>query len=293
VALGGAGHKYWSAFDEVTQENVEIISKEISDILFKPTLKSRFDSLNLPIGGTNLGSKDQQLILSLVKLLHTENTNKSNAENIIACLRNSLKTLQRINSSHASSLGFHSVLYVYDESGVFKQGYLLGLVRFFISITNLNNFIKVRGKFESSLFTHKNYLQQIVKVKKASYDSQGEEISIFYKFLLANIINSTIEIERSISDSFDYIDVNKREISYGATPHGRFKMHHKNNIFIRERMTKELSCPICNGYMEGKFNSTDHIIRKVEGGINGVSNGQNTHLYCNTSNKNLKMRYKY
>lgn len=286
IYWGGSGHKYWSEFDEETQTQIENKSKEIHDILFKPTLQTRLESLNLPIGGTNLGSKDQQLILSLVKIIYTDKENKSKSENVILCLNETLKVLRQINSKHSSSLGFHAALYVYDESGLFKQGYLLGLVNFFSTITNINAFLSVRDKFEKFLFSHKNYLQQITKVKKSSYDQQGIFIAQFYKFLLANINLSIDEIETAISDNFDYIDARKKEISYGATPHGKFKMHHKNNIFIRERMAKELKCPLCNGYMEGKFNSTDHIIRKEDGGTNSIRNGQNTHMYCNTSFKN-------
>ncbi|WP_369686689.1 HNH endonuclease [Photobacterium leiognathi] len=40
------------------------------------------------------------------------------------------------------------------------------------------------------------------------------------------------------------------------------------------------------GYLEGRYNSTDHIIRREDGGHNGINNAQNTHLYCNTSLKN-------
>ncbi|GGZ11543.1 GmrSD restriction endonuclease domain-containing protein [Shewanella fodinae] len=286
IYWGGTGHKYWRDFESSIQADIENKSNKINEMLFKPTLKSRLDSLNLPIGGTNLGSKDQQLILSLVKIIYQDDDNLSKQQNVVNCLNKTLKVIRQINSEHASSLGFHSVVYVYDESGLFRHGYLLGLIDFFIKIKDLNHFTKVRGKFETFLFERKNYLQQIVKVKKSSYDSQGEAISDFYCFLLNNIELSYDDLEKAIESKFEFIDVRKRSISYGSTPHGRFQMHHKNNIFIRERMANELKCPICHGFMGGKFNSTDHIIRKEDGGTNDVFNGQNTHLFCNTTFKN-------
>ncbi|WP_305817101.1 DUF262 domain-containing protein [Photobacterium leiognathi] len=54
IYWGGAGHKYWSEFGLDVQEKIEMKSKEIHDILFKPTLQSRLENLNLPIGGSNL-----------------------------------------------------------------------------------------------------------------------------------------------------------------------------------------------------------------------------------------------
>lgn len=286
IYWAGTGHKYWNALEDDTQRQIEEKSKEINEILFKPVLKSRLDSLNLPIGGTNLGSKDQQLILSLVKIIYAEDTSISIDKNVRNCLSQTLSILRKINSSHSSSLGCHAVLYVYDESGLFRHSYLLGLVNFFTKLTNIDAFIKIRGKFENFLYTHKNYLLQIAQYKKASYDAQGEAIAEYYKFLMANILNDTDELEKAIKDSFPFINVDKREISYGESPKARFKMEQKNHIFIRERMSKELFCPICQGYMEGKFNSTDHIVRKEDGGSNSVKNGQNTHLYCNTTFKN-------
>lgn len=286
IYWGGTGHKYWGEFSEEVQTSIEINSKKINKLLFTPTLKNRLDSLNLPIGGTNLGSKDQQLILSMVKIIYTENTSTTKEKNVLNCLIKTQKLLNQINSSHPSSLGFHATLYVFDESGSFKQGYLLGLIEFVMDL-KIDIFLKVRSKFEKFLFSHKNYLQQITSKKKASYESQGKEICSFYKLLLIAMSKSSDqEVEDMISQKFDYLNIDKREISFGASPHGKFQMHHKNNIFIRERMAAELKCPLCGGYLEGKFNSTDHIIRRQEGGTNDTKNGQNTHPFCNTSYKN-------
>ncbi|WP_305817100.1 hypothetical protein [Photobacterium leiognathi] len=74
---------------------------------------------------------------------------------------------------------------------------------------------------------------------------QGEYICEFYKFLLANINKSVTEIEKEIDDNFDYIDIKKKVISFPENPHGKFKMHHKNFTFIRERMANEILCPLC------------------------------------------------
>lgn len=290
IYWSGSGHKYWKEFDEKTQEAIENKSKEINDILFIPTLKNRIDSLNLPIGGTSLGSKDQQLILSLVKLIYKNNANANDnkGKDVVNCLTATLKVLRSLNSSHSSSVGFHAALYVYDESGVFKHGYLLGLIEFFLNIKSINSFLKVRFDFEMFIFNNKNYLQQIAAKKKGSYDLQGVEIASFLKLILDSINkkNKANEIISNIKDSFSYINTSQREISYGSTPKGKFQVHHKNNIFIRERMPKENKCPLCKGFMEGKHNSTDHIVGRKSGGNNCVSNGQTTHLFCNTTYKN-------
>lgn len=287
IYWGGSGHKYWSNFSEENQSKIESLSKEIHDILFKPVLKNRLDSLNLPIGGTNLGSKDQQLILSLVKKVYDDNNNKSREENVIDCLNQTRKILRTINSNHTSSLGFHAAVYVYDESGVFKQGYLLGLVDFVKNLHNKKAFCGVRGKLESFILEHKNYQLQILTKFKASYEQQGNAIGRYYSLLLKSMhLETNSQIEAVISDNFDFLNIEKKEISYGSTPNGKFKLHQKNNCFLKERLPKEIKCPLCGGYLEGKNNSTDHIIRREEGGSNSLQNAQNTHHWCNSGLKN-------
>lgn len=60
------------------------------------------------------------------------------------------------------------------------------------------------------------------------------------------------------------------------------KQQIKMNTFV-EALPK---CPICGGYICSSSISIDHIQRKQDGGTNAISNGQVTHLYCNTSYKN-------
>jgi len=61
----------------------------------------------------------------------------------------------------------------------------------------------------------------------------------------------------------------------------------KSKIFIRDTLKYSMTCPICHGYIDtNKSASYDHIIRKSEGGLGNIENGQITHPYCNQSIKN-------
>lgn len=60
----------------------------------------------------------------------------------------------------------------------------------------------------------------------------------------------------------------------------------REQIKIRTFVSTLPKCPICGGYLDNKSISVDHIKRKADGGDNSISNGQVTHLYCNTTYKN-------
>ncbi len=47
----GTGHKYWSAFDESVQLDIEKLAKEVYDLIFKPDLDSQIKTSDLPVAG--------------------------------------------------------------------------------------------------------------------------------------------------------------------------------------------------------------------------------------------------
>ena len=65
-----------------------------------------------------------------------------------------------------------------------------------------------------------------------------------------------------------------------------FNANRKSEVFLKQAFPSALKCPICGGLLHVNSISIDHIIRKEEGGLSNISNGQATHFYCNTTYKN-------
>jgi hypothetical protein len=122
ILRSGKGHKYWSSYSPVCQEEIQNLAKEINDIIFQPALTNPIKTLDLPLGGKNFSSQGQSLILELVnKTNNHADTDKladdSNGLQTINFLKNCLKVVRRMNSVHASSLGLHPAVYLYSKDG--------------------------------------------------------------------------------------------------------------------------------------------------------------------------------
>ena len=66
----------------------------------------------------------------------------------------------------------------------------------------------------------------------------------------------------------------------------KYSTNTKSKIFIDEAIEKSIRCKICNGWIDSKSITIDHIQRKSEGGSGTEDNGQIAHPYCNTQIKN-------
>jgi hypothetical protein len=65
-----------------------------------------------------------------------------------------------------------------------------------------------------------------------------------------------------------------------------FSSERKSAIYINETLNAAPKCKICRGYIHRNSISIDHIIRKQDGGLGTIENGQLTHPFCNTGIKN-------
>ena len=122
----------------------------------------------------------------------------------------------------------------------------------------INEFCKVRYKFEQILLKYEFLIQQIVRKWRQS--KRGYKFNYLKIAIIDNTSNPT----------------NRKDFSRGE------KVQIKVNTLIKGIPL----CPICNGYIDMNSSSIDHIQRKRDGGIAEINNGQVTHIYCNTTLKN-------
>src|SRR5687768_5389685 len=66
----GTGHKYWSAFSESKQNEIEQIAREVYDVLFKPAIETPLKTLDLPVAGRGYSADSIKMIFDLVNFVN-------------------------------------------------------------------------------------------------------------------------------------------------------------------------------------------------------------------------------
>lgn len=297
IIRGGQGHKYWADFSAENQAEIQKLSKEIHDILYSPILKTPLKTLDIPIGGKLFSAQSLPLILEFVNMANQIDKdfsktleNDKDGYETINYLKKARKIAWRINSVHPSSLGLHPIIYFYSIEGKHKPASFYYTVAFLLELertNSYNDFIKVRGDFESFLVEYDYVLTQITRNYRSATRSIPHVVDLF-KILISKL-NEGITVNDSIQnivkqEKFRFIKLEDKEEE--QTGFRDFTTETKSEVFIREAIKNGLRCKICNGFLHKNAITIDHIDRKEEGGLGIPDNGQLTHPYCNTTFKN-------
>lgn len=293
IIRSGKGHKYWSSFSAEAQSKIQELAAEINSILFAPKLQTPIKTLDIPVAGKLYSAQALPLILDMINIVGgEENSNDDQTGEVtIQVLKNVRKVVYLLNSNHPSSLGLHPVVYFYSQEGRHKTASFLAMIDFVASLEKrdkLNEFVKVRSKFEQFILGHDYLVQQINRKYRTAQKSYGM-ISQFFREIVEGLVKglSEKEVLMSIqaSESFDYLTLQSQ--SHTIIEHGKdFSSDTKSAVYIREVLHSAPRCKICNGYIHRNSISIDHIQRKQDGGMGIIDNGQLTHPYCNTGFKN-------
>jgi hypothetical protein len=297
IIRSGKGHKYWSNFEKAKQIEIQEISKEINTILFDPKLQTPIKTLDIPIGGKVYSAQALPLIHEFVNVVSgkVENSKQitnddSTGDETINVLKKVRKIAWRINSNHPSSLGLHPVAYFYSQDGRHKVASFFAIVDLIMDLdkrNKINDFIRVRAKFEI-LIQKYDYLVQQINRRHRSVQSSYKYISSFFNKNI-ELLNKGKNIDESITqiikeDSFNYLTLmTEKEIT---TNQKDFSSAKKSAIYIRDVIQNAPVCKICQGLIHRNSISIDHIQRKKDGGVAEIDNAQLTHPYCNTGFKN-------
>ena len=105
ILRSGKEQKYWSAYQESMQKEIQKMSKEINDIVFQPSLKNPVKTLHVPSRGKGFSSQSQSLILELVNKANQISPKDELVDDLdgiatLTYLKNCLKSVRRMNSIH-------------------------------------------------------------------------------------------------------------------------------------------------------------------------------------------------
>ncbi len=296
IMRSGTGHKYWSDFLPEKQNEIETIAQELHQLIFEPKLKNPIKTLDVPIVGNLSTSEKLEVILEFVNMVNGIEVDNQlgddpTGDKTVELLRNCKRVIQRINSSHPSSLGLHPIIYFYTNAGKHKIGSFYGIITLMLHLEKTKSFSKfteVRKDFEW-LIWQDDMVPQIVT--KSSAVKAREKVKEFFMIIIEKLSQGTDnknvikEIIAEKEKGFGTLKTKTRS-NTSDTVGKEFSRETKAAAFIRDALPGCLRCKICNGYLPSRINSIDHIKRKADGGLGTLDNAQLTHPYCNTTFKN-------
>ena len=288
----GTGHKYWSSFGAVTKDSIEKIAKGVYDSLFLPVLEYPIKTLDLPAADRGYTAGSVAMIFDLANYLSGSPeggiADDDNGDATLKLLRKVEHAASRVFGPDPSSLGLHPGVYCYGATGRFQSTAFLAAIAFVQDLENrkaFDRFTKHRKDFEEFLLRYRYFVNQINK----NYSRAGvalRPVSRMYEIVLSGVsqghsddtIIRAIQAEKSLNTVKPATEDDRK---YGRN----FTRETKTAAFLREALAKELTCAICGSRLHFRSISTDHIVRKAEGGTGHPDNAQLTHPYCNTGYK--------
>lgn len=286
VRRSGMGHKYWSHFDDNKQDEIKNLAKRIHELIFVPQFKKPVKSIDFPIAGDPNGGQALQLILNFVNIANGIIDKKEeevgadkDGTATIEYLQKCRHIAEKIRSNESFSLGLHPVVYFYSKEANYKVVSFYAVLDLMLEFDKnpdiQKTFISVRKDFEEFLLEYDQYISQIVRKYR-----EGIKGYKYVKEFYVDIINQLSE-KKSKEEVVKYL--NEKGIS---KDNKEFSVDAKSEIVINDALKNAPRCKICNGLIDQRAISIDHINRKREGGHGNIENGQITHPYCNTTYKN-------
>ncbi len=289
----GTGHKYWSAFQQSTQQEIEKIAREVYDVLFRPAIETPIKTLDLPVAGRGYSADSVKMVFDLVNFVNHVPTkgglpDDSDGTETLKYLRAVRRSALRIAGTAPESLGLHPVVYFYGATGKFQSSAFLAAVAFVDELERRKAFVKFTGarqRFEEFLLRYRHFINQVGRNYGAGQRGV-KAILMMYDGVLSGVVDGksddAIIEELRGQPALRFL----AEITLEDKKHGKnFSRETKSAAYLREAMGKELRCKICEARLHFKSISIDHRVRREGGGSGTEDNAQLTHPYCNTGYK--------
>lgn len=298
ILRSGAGHKYWSSFEDDVCQQIEATSRDLYDLLFEPETTTPIRTLDVPFGGSVSPVDALSLLIDLLSIAGSQHSTAIQVDQqvddhdgkaTLKILRRATEVLSRITGNSHGSLGLHPAVYFYNDRGKYNRFLFLGMASLITDAIRNNNadffkkFTHSRRDVEAFLLDNKNLIGLVLQ--NMSKKQRVPRMRQLFEF----IINS-YEASRqrpSLLDALEEIGVRGKVLDLQDQAAGaHFTDEVKSKLFITAALDASLKCPICGGYLlPSKSVSFDHVTRVSEGGNGAVENGQLTHPYCNTGIK--------
>ena len=308
IVRQGTGHKYWSKFsDEEIKTEIEELAQSIYRNLFEPEIDSPIKTLDLPIGGRGFSAQTLPLIYDFVnfandiplketKSIKPDLPVDNDGTETVKYLKKVERLTRRISGLHPSSLGLHPAVYFYGANGRYQPTPFLAMVTLIKRWQDndyFDTFTKHRAEFENYILRHKNFANEVVQKGGSgvkSYARLAELYSLILERIVAGDNDDQVWTELSKRPYFANLrqTFNLQELEEGRTRRGKreFSDEVKSYAFLRNALQGAPTCEICKARIHVNSITTDHIIRKQDGGLGVADNAQISHPYCNTTYKN-------
>ena len=299
IIRSGVGHKYWSAFPQEVQTEIQQSAKQIYDILFAPALETPIKTLDLPVAGRGYSAESVRLVFDFVNLANGLKSIKAQAaladdrdgQATLKFLRKVKRIASRISGDHPGSLGLHPAVYFYGATGRYQPTAFLAVVeimREFEEKTLFPWFTEQRREFEEFLLRYPYFTNQIVGVTGSGFKGYQRLVK-FYKKVLEGIAAKRNEAEivedLKHTQGLHFLKVVTEE---DRVTRSNFSTETKSAAYLRTAIETAPRCGICGARVHKKAISIDHVLAKRAGGLGSVDNAQVTHPYCNTGYKEMK-----
>lgn len=300
ILRGGTGHRYWKKFSVEQHAKIEVLGKEIFQLLFEPTLQLPIKTLDVPMAGPGYGPHVLPFLFDLVNLTNkvavADSSNKrikgdeglntdTDGNATINYLSETRRALWRLCSTNPSSLGLHPALYFYSPSGAFQAGALLSFVALFKEwdTQEFRNFISVRKEFEDFLLANRGITEAVRKLGSGSR-SRPRLISL-YRRIIDDLLGGKTrqEIAAALASDEEYQFMVAAPALPIPPPPGKFSRDVKGAAFVRDALPTASRCPTCGGIMHRNGMQAGHREAHRDGGSGTVANAMMQHPFCNST----------
>jgi hypothetical protein len=298
ILRAGSGHKYWSKFSTACVSEVEAVTQDFHERIFKPEADEPLKTLELPLGGTVSPVDALALLIDFLAISGTRHQggkdiaaydDDGDGSETVNVLKNGLQVLNRIAGNNPASLGLHPAVYFYNEKGKYSRFLFLGMAAVIQDKLRNNNaqffksFTLARKRLEKFLVDNKSLIGIILQ--NLSKSQRVPKVRDLFEFLVSELQGDTktVKVENAIA----HLGIRGRILDANvihASPH--ISDDTKSIVYVRQALANALLCPVCGGRLDpSKSVSYDHIEQKRKGGTGDAANVQLAHPYCNTGFK--------
>jgi len=295
IVRAGSGHKYWSGFTPECVAEIEKITVQLYENVFKPEVDEPAKTLELPVGGSVSPLDALSLLVELLCITGTRQqgvksiaqyAEDSTGKATVAVLRNCYEVLHRISGKDSGSLGLHPAVYFYNERGKYNRFLFLAMVSLVTEKLKSNNsgwfkeFTSARSSLEQFLITNKSLIAMLIVTLWKGQRIYKTRDLLDYLVNEFKIPGKTVSVEEAIS----FLGLSGRIVDVrNVTTTPSISDDTKAAVFMREALPKAMHCPLCGGILDQtKSVSYDHIKGIQSGGLGDADNLQLVHPFCNS-----------
>ena len=299
IVRAGSGHKYWSQFEEESQEKIEELARHLHEIMFSPEIEFPVKTLNLPHGGRASPVAAYDILMDIFGYV-VEGSNKVTddsdlyaedvtGEKTIQALRQVCAVMSRITGNEISSLGLHPAVYFYSSTGRHWDTIFVAMVKVFSKAVRNNdgNFFKLFTRNRSRL--EKLFLENKALIGQANIAIRSRNRVEKWSDLIEDTARGKLFKDGiNPDDILKALDLEGKIVASEIKEVGaNFSTATKSAVFLKKSVDNAPKCPICGGLiLAEKSVSYDHVQPKKSGGSGNIENAQLTHPYCNSLKDN-------